>query len=134
MAPWLMALAGTLAAKAQGGDQREQLAADIARRNAQRLGGNTDMLDAVAGQRAIDDQQSQSMGNMLATSLVGQLAKAGDKPTPQPAAAAPARAAGGMAGGIASPLTAGPLSAQYGAMNAIQSDPRFIEYLRSMQR
>lgn len=87
MIPWMMALAGTLAAKMKSGEERRRLAAQIQARNAQRLGGNTDMLDAITGRQAIDASEGQAIGKALSGSLVGQLGQ-GATAAPGPGVAA----------------------------------------------
>lgn len=101
MAPWLLALAGTLAAKQQSGNSRQQLAADLMRRNVQRLGGTTDMLDSAAGQNAIDAQEGQAIGGVLTNSLVGRLGAEED--AKQRRLALEARNRPGMAQGLLDP-------------------------------
>lgn len=83
MVPWIMALASVLGAKAQSGAAKKKAAADIMARNAQRLGGNTDMLDAVSAREAIDSQEGQTIGAGLAQSLVGRLGQQQPSATPR---------------------------------------------------
>jgi len=94
MVPWIMGLAGLLAAKQGSGAQKKQLAGELMSRNAQRLGGNTDVLDATVGRNAIEAQEGQAIGGALANSLVGHFsdkaAAAAPKAAPAPAVAAPA--------------------------------------------
>lgn len=81
-----MAAAGVLAAKKQKQDAQQQLSSDIMRRNAQRLGGNTDMLDAQSGLSAINAQEGSSIGNSL-LGMVGKMGQPQQQPSPQGAAA-----------------------------------------------
>jgi hypothetical protein len=133
MLPWLMALAGTLSAKAQSSGARDQLASQIASRNAQRLGGNTDMLDAVTGRKAIANQEGQAIGGSIANAFLGQPDEPGQPPTAAAgrslAGAAPAATMQPMAA-AASPLTAPIAGAAGGAMNAMQNDPHFIDFMQ----
>lgn len=75
--PWIALLAGTLANKMSADREKASLGTEIRRNQAQKLGGNTAVLDAMLGRRQIDNQQSDNMSNMLVQQLVGQL---GSKP------------------------------------------------------
>jgi hypothetical protein len=71
--PWIALLAGTLANRMQSEGAKKDLVQDVRRRQAKRLGGNTEMLDAMTGKKAIENQESDNMSNMLVQQLVGKM-------------------------------------------------------------
>jgi hypothetical protein len=75
--PWLGVLAGTLATKTGSSAARRQAGADILRRNAQKLGGDTNMLDARMAENAIGDQEAKQLTGLFTQQLVNKLS-AGD--------------------------------------------------------
>lgn len=75
--PWIAMLAGVLANKMGAEREKKSLGTQIRRNQAQKMGGDTRVLDAMLGRKEIEGRESDNMSNMFIQQLVGQL---GQKP------------------------------------------------------